>query len=306
MRKKESFFLGVRVSAWVEIVCFFLITTFIAFLIGINYNYFSISPHPFWIVVLLISAQYGTLAGLLAAFFSTLIYLSGALPKQTILQEWNDYFFLIAKLPLLWFVTALILGELRMKHIRERDHLRVLALETEEREKKLAESYEALKRLKERLEMRVASETPTTLMIVEAFKKLEDSDKNEIPLNACELTKIFLAPEKFSLFLFDHHELTCKETRGWDTSDPYSKSFSSTTPLYQEIVEKKHAVSLLAADPMILGKEGVLAAPIQASSTGPVLGMIKIEQIPFQRVNVALIESLRLVGYSIGKAYANK
>ena len=303
MKTKESYFLGIRVSAWVEIFCFFFISFLLAFIIGIDYNYFSVSPHPFWIVVILISAQYGTLAGLLAALTATIVYLSGTLPKQNILQEWNEYFYLLAKTPLLWFVTALILGELRMKHIRERDRLRILAYETEEREKRLAESYDALKRIKERLEMRIASEMPTTLMIVEAFKNLESAKKNDTYKKASELIKVFLAPEKFSIFILDSNGLKCVETAGWEVSDHYTKNFASTSHLYQEIVEKKRAISLTTSDITILGKEGILAIPIQASPTSQVIGMIKIEQIPFQRINVAMIESLRHVGNSIGKVY---
>jgi polysaccharide biosynthesis protein PelD len=304
MKEKESFFLGIRVSAWVEIACFFFFSYIIAFLIGSNYNYFAVSPHPFWIVVIFVSAQYGTLAGLLAAFVSTLVYLSGGpLPKQNILQEGSEYFFLIAKLPLLWFVSALILGELRMKHIRERDHLRVLAYETIEREKKLAESYEGLKRLKERLELRVSSEMPTALVIVDAFKKLEEANKKEINERAGDLTKILIGPEKFSIFLLDSQKLKSVDTVGWRPEDHYANSFEQTNPLFQEIVDKKRVVSLTTSDSDILGREGVLAAPIQSSPLSPVIGMIKIEQIPFPRVTLTTLESLRLIGNAIGKAY---
>lgn len=53
----------------------------------------------------------------------------------------------------------------------------------------------------------------------------------------------------------------------------------------------------------ILKKEGILAAPIQASPTSKVIGMVKIEQIPFERVDIAMLESLSLIGKSIGRAY---
>lgn len=239
METKESFFLGIRVAAWVEIVCFFLISFIIALIIGTNFNYFSVSPHPFWILVILISAQYGTLAGLLAALASTVVYLSGSLPKQSIVQEWNVYFFLLAKTPILWFITAIILGELRMKHIRERARLRELANTAKAREKKLADAYESLKHIKERLEIRVASETHTRLMILEALEEMEESKKKEIGKKACDLIKAFLAPEKSSIFMLDSHQLKCFETAGWGINDHFARSFSSKDPLYQEIVEKR-------------------------------------------------------------------
>lgn len=303
MKKNESYFLGIRVAAWVEIACFFLLCLAIAFFTGTNFNFFSISPHPFWIVVILISVQYGTLAGLLAALVATIVYLAGPLPKHNILLEWSEYFFLLAKLPLLWFVSALILGELRMKHIRERDRLRVIAYETEEREKKLAEAYEGLKRIKERLELRVASEVPTTLMILEAFKKLEECKKDEIIPRACELIKILISPEKFSIFLLNLNQLEVVKTEGWEAKERYAGSFASTTPLFREIVEKKRVVSLTTSDIDSLGTEGVLAAPILASPTSKVIGMIKIELMSFHQVKLVTIETLQFIGLRIGKAY---
>ncbi len=305
MEKKERYLFGIRIAALVEIACFFIICLLIAYLVGIDFNFFSVSPHPFWIVVILISAQYGTLAGLLAAFVATIVYLAGPLPKQNILQEWSEYFFVIAKLPLLWFVSAIILGELRMKHIRERDHLRVIAYETEEREKKLAESYESLKRIKERLETRVAAEIPTNLIILDSIKKLEESEKKDIIPRAFNLIKVLIAPEKFSIFFRDSDGLKLEATEGWGTEERYAKNFVSTTPLYREIVERKRVLSLMNRDADTLVTEGMLATPILSSPSSEVIGMIKIEQIPFQQVKLGTIESLRLIGVSIGKAYEN-
>lgn len=303
MKNVEHFFLGIRVAAWVEIICFFILILLIAIFTGTEINFFGFNPHPFWIVVILISAQYGTLAGLLAALVSTGIYLAGPLPKQTLLQEWSQYFFQLTKLPLLWFVSALILGELRMKHIRERDRLRILALEAEERERGLAESYEALKRLKERLEYRVATQMPTTLMVIEAYKKLEESEKSNLLKNTCELIKVMISPDKFSIFFKKEDRLEIAQQEGWKATDHYMKTFSSETALYQEIIEKKRVLSLNAQDVLILNSEGILAVPILSSPESPAMGMIKIEEMPFQGLKLSTIESLRLIATSLGKAY---
>lgn len=301
--KKESKILGIRLSALMEIFFFFLISYFIAYLFGLQYNYFDVSPHPYWIIVILISAQYGTLEGLLAAFFSTVFLLLGPLPKQNLFVEPSFYFFDIAKSPLLWFVTAVILGELRMKHIRERNRLREEVLKASEKESKIAEAYEALKKVKELLEMRVATEVKTTQMVMHAFHQLQMNDQEHILNGASELVKILLAPEKFSLFFLEAGKLKMTASFGWALDeDHYKENFDNETPLFQNIVVRKTVVSFPTSDVTILGKEGIIAVPIIASNTGQVFGMIKIESIPLSKVRTTSIETLRNIGEWVGEA----
>ncbi len=303
MKLEGSSFLGIRVSALVEIACFFIILTLIGFISG-ETNLYSVSPHPYWILIIFISAQYGTLAGLLSAIIATILYFSGPLPFQNITQEWHAYFFSLGKLPMLWIVTAFLLGELRMKHIRERDRLKDIANKARERESKLAESYQALKKIKERLEMRIASETQTTLMVITAFKELENQGKEGAIKGASELTKILVAPEKFSIYLLNPtNELKKVFTNGWNHAEKYSETFDPNSLLYQEIISKKKVISILSADSEVLGSEGVLAAPLVNPTSKHVVGMIKIEQIPFQRLTTSTIESLSKIGEWVGKAY---
>lgn len=298
-------FLGLRVSAWVEIFCFFIITTLIAFFAGISFNFFGVCPHPFWILVLLISAQYGTVEGIVAAIVSSLVLLAGPLPLRSILQDRSEYFLSLTASPLEWFVAAVILGELRMKHIRERNTLIDAALEAKEREQKIADAYQALKKLKERLEMRVASEMQTTLSVINGFKDLEAKGKEGIIKGAAELTKSLVAPEKFSIFLLEPDGLKCVYKNNWKEDDPYVNEFPPASLLYQEIVEKRRLVSVQGSDPRILNDQGVLAVPLMSTKTRQVFGMIKLEEIPFLRLRTTAIESLHSIGDWVGSAYAN-
>ncbi len=298
-------FLGLRVAAWVEIICFYSFLSLGAFLFGAKINYFAVSPHPYWILIVLMSAQYGTNEGLTAALIGTVILELGPLPVRNILQDKSEYFFLLAKTPLMWFVTAVILGELRMKHMQERDLLRAAALEANEKQEKIATSYNSLKKLKERLEMRVASEMQTTLMVINAFKELEEQGREGIINGANELTKTLVAPEKFSIFLLEKDSLICACKDGWQPSDHFEESFGPDTPIYQEIVENHRILSLHISDPSILQDQGVLAAPIICNPEKQVFGMIKVEQIPVVRLNTATIETLRLIGEWVGKSYSN-
>ncbi|MCX6989707.1 MAG: GAF domain-containing protein [Chlamydiae bacterium] len=296
--------LGIRTSAWKEIICFFVLLCGGALLWGTPINFFKMCLHPFWIIVLIIAAQYGTVEALLAASISAAILLLGPIPVQTILQDRFEYFFYLIKTPLLWFVAAIFLGELRLKHIRETESLRQIAIQAEEREKKVAEAYNALKKIKELLEIHVATDRQTTLEVIKSFKELEKSNPKEILQGAMDLIKTLVAPEKFSIFLLEKGLLKLILSEGWEEGDPFAKEIEEDSPLFQEIVVNKHMVQINTSDPKILNIQGVLATPI-LSDEDVVFGMVKVEQIPFLRLRIQEIESLRIIGEWVGTAYSH-
>jgi hypothetical protein len=304
--QKDKRFLGIRFSAIIEIALFFLALFIIAFLAGLPFNFFTTCPHPFWIIVILISAQYGTKEGLLAAFAATIILLLGPLPEKNALQDQFEYFFVIGNLPLLLFVTAVILGELRMKHIRETNRQRQLAIEAVEREQKVAEAYSSLKKIKERLEIHIASETQTTMLAISAFKQLGLSGKEGIIQGAINLIKVLVAPEVFSIYFLIDGELKRIAFEGDVDEKLYTDHFGPDSMLFQDIVNKKRVLSVNALNFASLGKEGVLAVPIVASEANEVRGMIIIEQMPFLRLRTTTIETLHMIGEWVGTALARE
>jgi hypothetical protein len=277
----------------------------IAFICGISFNYFTVSPHPFWIVVILMAVQYGTNEALLATCVATLVVFLGTLPSRTILEQKYEYFFLLAKTPLLWFVCAVALGELRMKHLREKTQLQQKVVQAKEKEKQMAEAYLSLKRIKEHLELHVASELQTVLVGIHAIKELKENNKASVIKGACDLISTIITPEKFSIYLLDNHELVQVANQGGEKKEPYAKRFSFNDPLFQEVIEKRKIVSIHTSATEILGGEGVLAVPITGKETKAVLGMIKIEQVPFIRLKTSMVESLRIIGEWIGESYEN-
>ncbi|MBS0243574.1 MAG: hypothetical protein JSS20_15465 [Proteobacteria bacterium] len=80
-------------------------------------------PHFFWLPVLLLTLQYGTPSGLLAA--AAAIVLSNVLgwPEQEIGENHFAYLLRIWLQPMLWIGTAVVLGQLRLRQIEARDAL---------------------------------------------------------------------------------------------------------------------------------------------------------------------------------------
>jgi len=296
-------FAGLRLSALTEIVLFFIITTAIAFIFGFNVNYFGISPHPFWLALILISTQYGTMEGVLCAIVCTLVYLFGPTPMRNILQDRYDYFFLLAKEPLLWFVMAVFLGELRNRHRRDKSLLQKEVKEAHAHEESIGAAYSSLKRIKEALELRVASETQSAFSQITAIKDIEQQDVESVLRGGMELIRIIMAPMKFSIFFVENNSLIKAIDQGWQEDDTFSNSFSEESLLYKEVVINNHTFSSQAQSSEEIEKECIIAIPILLKSQNRVIGMIKMEDIPFMRLKTSSIEAIHSIGEWIAKSY---
>ncbi len=298
-------YLGIRVSAWKELAVFFVITILLALTLGRHDLFFSVCPHPFWIIVILLSVQYGTNEGLVAACAATVILLLGHYPEKSLFQDKYSYFLSIALNPILWFVSAAILGEIRLRHIRERDRLKEIALEADSREKTISEAYNQLKAVKEKQDIKIASEMQTALMAYEALKNLETMDLDSILKGGLELMKGLIFPEKCSLYLLESDQLMRIAQEGWSANDMKSIIYPSNSRIFQEVIGNQKTISVLNEDEkMILANEGLLAAPIKSSiNPSAVFGMLKVEALPFLRLRLNTIQILRQIGEWVGTAY---
>jgi len=300
---KKSIFLSIRPSVWGEILLFFLLIFLIAHLLQTPFNFFTVSPQPFWIIVILIATQYGTVEGLLAALVSTsVLLLLGPLPTPNILADPFDRFFILAKTPILWFIASVVLGELRLRQLREVERLKQKAETAAERENKVANAYLSLQTVKESLELQIASEMPTALLAIARFREMEERGKERVVQGALDLIQTLFNPEQYSIYFLEKNLLNCVGSIGWKENETYSRTLTETSPLFQEIVDHKRSISVRTTDPKILGEEGVLAVPIFTQDS-QVIGMIKIEEIPFTKLNTGLLEALVTIGKWIGLIY---
>lgn len=110
-------------SALAEIVILF------ALIYGIdrltpNLAILDLSPHPFWIPVLLVSLQYGTVSGFIAAAAATALSLFSGMPEQDIGENLFAYFLRVLGQPILWIGVALLVGQFRMRQLAAKQELR--------------------------------------------------------------------------------------------------------------------------------------------------------------------------------------
>jgi polysaccharide biosynthesis protein PelD len=298
--------LGLRVAALAEILAFFAVALAIDGLLLNGNRFAGINPHPFWIVVLLASAQYGTNEGLAAAVIASALLLVGNLPEQGFSEDLYSWLLRVTGLPVLWFVAAVVLGEICGGHRRERDALREKMAAIREQTRAISDAYDRLSRIKEGLEARVAGQVRTVRAMYSASRSIDRQDTGEVLIGITGLVQSVLNPVKFSLFLLNRDRLEAAAHEGWAQQDRYAREFDSKSVLFEMIVGRREV--LVGVNPeheAILNGEGILAGPLVSDDTGTVVGMLKIEDIPFLELNPATVQNFAIVCSWIGTAYDN-
>ncbi len=110
-------------GAFAELVALFGIIHLVNF-IAPDIDVLGFEPSPYWLPILLLSLQYGTVAGLLAAGLATFAYVMNGLPEQNIDEHHFAYLLRVWSLPILWIGVSLVLGQFRMRQIELKQQLK--------------------------------------------------------------------------------------------------------------------------------------------------------------------------------------
>lgn len=298
--------LGIRLSAIVEMVVALVVMVLIDNLFMAGDRFWNVNPHPFWIVVLVIAVQYGTAEGLLAAIMATLFYFIGNIPEAKEGVAPFSHIYEISINPVLWFVAGWVLGELRQRHIRERNTLMRELDESRERETLIADSYKFVKTRKESLEVQVSGQLSSSIEAYRSAKAVETLDPKSVMQGVERLVSSVLNPQKFSLYLFHDNKLTSTIIHGWGAGDRYAQEIDSFSPLYQAVVGQRETLVVANEQHEIsLDGQGILAGPVLDPESGRVVGMLKIEQMEFTTLSLNTVETFRALAEWIGTALIN-
>ncbi|MFQ5730203.1 MAG: GAF domain-containing protein, partial [Waddliaceae bacterium] len=273
---------------------------------GDGKRFIDLYPHPFWIVVLLITMQYGTSEGLAATVLAIVFLYFRNIPERLVEESTFDYQFRISLRPFLWFSVAFVLGELRMRLQHQIDQLREGRDKATEHAQAIAKNYEVLKAMKESLEARLVGQISTVATTYETVRGLETLKPTQILTCLDKIVQTTLNPQKFSVFSFGPHGLEATTSQGWTDEDTFLRRFSIGHPLHREIVERKRMVCIVNQDDeQIFDGEGVIAGPLIDRNTGEVFGMIKIEEIDFFKLDIGNMETFKTLCDLVGSAYSN-
>lgn len=298
--------MGVRVDALIETAVFLVLALAIDMQWGSGDRFAGMTPHPFWIVVLLASSYYGMREGLAAAALASAALLFGHLPEQMIGEstgEWSVRWMIV---PAGWGVAALALGGIQAAFRRRLEAVQHELSETRDRLRTLTAAYERLHRLKHQLETRISGHTCTVNAMYKAWCAIEQNGVGDVLVGVSDLMRTVMNPEKFSLYLLNGSRLDAVANGGWAPGDRFASQIDASFPLYQAVVKDRRFLSIVErADEPLLRDEGVLAGPIVNADSGAFVGMLKIEAIGFLDLNPESVQNFRTLCDWIGAALAH-
>lgn len=266
----------------------------------------SLKPHPFWIPIILISLQYGTIDGLVAVAASTMTLWLLDWPKPHPNEEYFVYLSRTLSEPTLWLGSAVLIGEFRLRQIGAARRLSASRDRIDHERKLLAAHLTDTYGRVERLELQLAGTRPdSSAELLEALSMLHRSKPNDgcfkRAIEVC--AEITLGADSLSFYELVDGALVATLRIGPDAIAVRRSRFGPEELLYDRIVHGRQALSTLRArDRNALDAQGILAAPLCSTRTGETFGMLKIEHMVPSKVTpmaerclVALCEHIALV-----------
>jgi hypothetical protein len=243
----------------------------------------SLKPHPFWIPIVLVSLQYGTIDGIAAVAACIVTQWLLGWPQLEADEEYFTYISRTLNEPVLWLGAAIVIGEFRLRQINETRELHAQLGELErQRELLAAHVADAHDRVR-RLELALATSPPDrSRELVEALTSLHRCELRgpHFARTLATCAAIALDADSLSLFEMSEGALVAAVRIGSDGSFAQHARFAPGQPLHDSIVRDRAVLSVLRdQDRAALAEQGIFAAPICSSRTGQVLGMLKIEHM---------------------------
>lgn len=296
--------LGLRRTALIEIAGYLLVALLLDHFAFSNDRFWTVAPHPFWPLILLMAVQYGTSEALIATALCTGALLAGNMPAQSINQDVYAYMLAVVTQPFMWMIASLVLGEIRMRHIRERNELEESLAQSLGQEREVATAFERVNTVRQSLEGRIASQLRTAVTMYQAARSLDRQDPSEVLLGVVDTVLAILNPVKCSLYLLRDDALEISIGHGWTREDNMTRVFKSTSTLFQEVIGSQRVLCAVnPSDELVLTGEGVLAGPLVDRGTGAVLGMLKIEELGFLDLHFSNIQTFTVLCDWIADSY---
>lgn len=237
----------------------------------------SLEPSPYWLPILLLSLQYGTVAGLLAAGAATLAYVMNGLPEQIIDEHHFAYLLRVWALPILWIGVALILGQFRLRQIERKQEL-LAGFEQRTREAEALSVYARdLEQRCRQLERQLTSQgTRDGAGVLDAIARLGQPG-SDLAGALDDLCQAAFPGAQVTVYAAQTSAIEAAfATSG---ASARTRRLGADHSLYRRVIGERASISVLdAAGEAALAGEGLAAAPIVHEESGRVLGLIKLER----------------------------
>lgn len=265
------------VSAVFELGAIVALINFVDWLLP-SYGLGEVGPSPYWLAVLLLSLQYGTVSGLMAAAIAILLTMLPGIPEQGVGENHFAFLLRIWVQPILWIAVAVLLGQFRMRQIAVKEELTRQVQELANQRQALADYSNNLRSRCEVLERHIAGQQrspATALLLAQQALGLPDSDLGTALAKSVALS---IHGGQASVYALEGLQLEKRADSGWFNNHSWANALPAGHPLYRAVVDRGESVSVLdTGGEAALSGEGVAAVPIRSAVNGAVVGMLKLE-----------------------------
>jgi hypothetical protein len=249
----------------------------------------SLSPYPFWIPVLLMSAQYGVIGGLFSTLVTTAVFFGIAMPPQLANQDFYSYAGTLLLYPSGWLTYALVIGGLRSLHMLHAAEMERSLEDARETTVTLGGGLErALKEI-DRLERRIAGETSTVNAIIKALARIDLHDAETLIASFAGVIRDGVGAAGFTLYWqTPAGVLPVARVKDGEESN-LSEALKIPASLLDVLIAGRGTISRLDPDALRLLPLGTICVvPIKTNTGGRSYGIIVIECLqPYQELEQA-------------------
>ena len=240
----------------------------------------NLEPSPYWIPVLLLSLQYGTVGGLMAAGAATLVYALGGLPEQAIEENHFTYLLRVWAMPILWIGVALVLGQFRLRQIEIKQRIKDRLAETTAESEGLGRYARMLEDRCRDLERRITTgSNANSAAVLDALQTFLDPSATLTDALQASVREAF-PDAAVTAYLLTPWGLEPTVAAGDPALRRGDDVIKTESPLYAAIAGERRPVSVAQrGDEAILKGEGLAAVPVLQQETGRVIGMLKLEAV---------------------------
>ena len=273
----------------------------------------QLQPNPFWLPVLVLSLQYGTVSGLLAAASVIAIMLLGyPLPEQENGENLFTYAARSFSQPVLWIAAAVLLGQFRVRQIEAKRSL-VRAVDILTRQRTSLSAYaQGLRARCDTLEREIVGRSgPPTLTALAALDALHaDHSGDRSPSVALQKGLAAVFPGA-SGFVFDRSSgrpsiIASHGSTAGGRSDKALDALATT------VIDRGQAIDILSREgEALLAGLGMAAVPIEIAA-GPAtgeagrerIGVLVIDILQSGDIGTAMLPAARVLARAIAPALA--
>ena len=267
-------------------------------------NLTTFQPHPYWVAILILSLQYGTVSGLLTAAVAIVATVVIGLPEPDIGENHFAYLVRVWTQPVLWISAALLLGHFRVRQIEQRSELTRIVQELQQRTGALTSHANGLKARCDALERRlvVRPQSDATALLNSLSSLTSAVAQGRLPASFDTAMNAAFPGAVATLYASINGALlpVARSRQGAAGSAP---RLLGDDGLVLAVTEGRAMSVTSGLDDALLSGLGVFAVPVGASDAG-IAGLVLVESLPAGLIDQGTSGRLQTLAGVFGKALA--